>query len=86
MKPGDEITGADSRTYTVIKRKGCRVLLGVESSQSTHFVVAYRPYPIRNNRYAWDSDVYFSGDVLRAARFMEQQAGGINGTRNRNFE
>ena len=86
MKSGDEITGADGRVYTVIQRKGIRFLLGVESEQGTHFIVAHRPYPVKNNQFAWDSDVYFGGDILRAARFLEQCTGGFYGTRNRNSE
>jgi len=52
LKSGDEITGADGRAYTVIQRKGCRVLLGVESSEGTRFIVAHRPYPVKNNLIA----------------------------------
>ena len=85
MKSGDEITGSDGRAYTIIKRQGSRVLLGVESSEGTHFIVAHRPYPVKNKLFAWDSDVYFSGDILRAARYLEQCAGGFHGTRNRNY-
>ena len=86
MKSGDEITGVSGRTYTVIQRKGSRVLLGFEAAQGTQFIIAHRPYAVSSSQYTWDTDVYFSGDILRAARFLEQCAGGFHGTRNRNFE